>query len=117
MAAVKLVTGWMACVILGMASMNTETASGIEASWPQGRLFRIFTSGIIVAASFAISLRASGWLGLGLPLTWGSLLLIGMGLLQLGITDRPIRVIFGLLTALAGFEILYAAVESSVLEP
>ena len=115
MAAVKLVTGWMACVILGMASMNTETAGGIEASWPQGRLFRIFTGGIIVAASFAISLRASSWLGLGLPLTWGSLLLIGMGLLQLGITARPIRVIFGLLTALAGFEILYAAVESSIL--
>lgn len=115
MAAAKLVTGWMACVILGMASINSETEGEIEASWPQGRLFRIFTSGIIVAASFALSLRASSWLGLGLPLSWASLLLIGMGLLQLGITARPIRVIFGLLTTLAGFEILYAAVESSVL--
>ncbi|HEY5159270.1 MAG TPA: hypothetical protein VII93_15010 [Anaerolineales bacterium] len=115
MAAAKLVTGWMACVILGTASINAKTGGEIEASWPQGRLFRIFTSGIIVAASFALSLRTSSWLGLGLPLSWASLLLIGMGLLQLGITARPIRVIFGLLTALAGFEILYAAVESSVL--
>jgi len=115
MAAAKLVTGWMACVILGMASMNAEAGGEIEASWPQGRLFRTFTSGIIVAAAFALSLRTSGWLGLGLPLSWGSLLLIGMGLLQLGITTKPFRVILGLLTALAGFEILYAAVESSVL--
>jgi len=115
MAAAKLVTGWMACVILGMANMNAETSGDTEASWPQGRLFRIFTAGIIVAATFALSLRASNWLGLGMPLTWTSLLLIGMGLLQLGITSRSFRVILGLLTILAGFEILYAAVESSVL--
>jgi len=115
MAATKLVTGWMACVILGMAWMNTEESGRSEVSWLQGRLFRIFSSGIIVAATFALSLRASSSLGLGLPITWGSLLLIGMGLLQLGINDQPFRVILGLLTILAGFEILYAAVESSVL--
>jgi len=115
MAATKLVTGWMACVILGMAWMNTAEGGRTEASWPQGRLFRIFSSGIIVAATFALSLRVSSSLGLGLPITWGSLLLIGMGLLQLGINDQPFRVILGLLTTLAGFEILYAAVESSVL--
>lgn len=115
MAAAKLVTGWMACVILGMAWMNTEASGEIEASWLQGGLFRIFSSGIIVAATFALSLRAANSLGLGLPITWGSLLLIGTGLLQLGINDQPFRVILGLLTTLAGFEILYAAVESSVL--
>jgi hypothetical protein len=40
---------------------------------------------------------------------------MGVGLLHLGMTTRPFRVIIGLLTVLAGFEILYAAVESSVL--
>jgi hypothetical protein len=38
-----------------------------------------------------------------------------MGLLHLGISSQPFRVILGLLTILAGFEILYAAVESSTL--
>lgn len=115
MAASKLVTGWMACAVLGIAQLNTDPAEETEVSWPQGRLFRLFTAGILIAATFALSLRASGWLGLGLPIAWGSLLLIGMGLLQLGISAQPFRVILGLLTVLAGFEILYAAVESSTL--
>lgn len=115
MAASKLVTGWMACAVLGITQLNTDPAEETEVSWPQGRLFRLFTTGIIMAATFALSLRASGWLGLGLPIAWGSLLLIGMGLLQLGISAQPFRVILGLLTVLAGFEILYAAVESSTL--
>jgi hypothetical protein len=115
MAATKLVTGWMACAILSTAKMNTGITEKLEVSWPQGRFFRIFTAGIIVATTFALSLRTSGWLGLVLPVTWGSLLLIGMGLLHLGITAQPMRVILGLLTILAGFEIIYAAVESSTL--
>jgi hypothetical protein len=115
MAAAKLVTGWMACAILGIAQLNRDHAQESEASWPQGRLFRLFTAGIILPATYALSLRASSWLGLTLPIAWGSLLLIGMGLLQLGISTQPFRVIFGLLTVLAGFEILYSAVESSTL--
>jgi len=115
MAAVKLVTGWMVCVILGMGTLRAGLSSELEPSRPQGRLFRIFTSGIIIAATFAISLRASAWLGLSLQLSWGSLLLMGMGLLQLGISAQPFRVILGLVTILGGFEIIYASVESSVL--
>jgi hypothetical protein len=115
MAASKLVTGWMACIVLSMAHLNKSPMEENEASWPQGRLFRLFTSGIFLAASFALSMRASNWLGLSLQITWGSLILIGMGLLQLGISAQPFRVIIGLLTLLAGFEILYAAVESSTL--
>lgn len=115
MAAGKLVTGWMACAVLSMAQLNSDSKGETESSWPQGRLFRLFTAGIFLAATFALSLRASSWLGLSLPIAWGSLLLVGMGLLQLGISAQPFRVVLGLLTVLAGFEILYAAVESSTL--
>lgn len=115
MAAAKLVTGWMACAVLGMAQLNTNPSEATETSWPQGRLFRLFTAGIFIGATFALSLSASSWLGISMPIAWGSLLLIGMGLLQLGISAQPFRVILGLLTVLAGFEILYAAVESSTL--
>ena len=115
MAAGKLVTGWMACAVLSMAQLNSDSKGETESSWPQGRLFRLFTAGIFMAATFALSLRASSWLGLSLPIAWGSLLLVGMGLLQLGISAQPFRVVLGLLTVLAGFEILYAAVESSTL--
>ncbi len=115
MAAGKLVTGWMACAVLGMAQLSNSNTEESEAAWPQGRLFRLFTAGIITAATFGLSLRASNWLGLSLPVAWGSLLLAGMGLLHLGFSAQPFRVVLGLLTVLAGFEILYAAVESSTL--
>ena len=42
-------------------------------------------------------------------------MLIGMGLLHLGISAQPLRIILGLLTVLSGFEIIYAALESSLL--
>jgi len=115
MAAAKLVTGWMACAVLSIAQLNTHPAQETEASWPQGRLFRFFAAGIILAAAFALSLHTSGWLGITLAIVWSSLLLVGMGLLQLGVSTQPFRVTLGLLTVLAGFEILYAAVESSAL--
>jgi len=50
-----------------------------------------------------------------LAVSAGSLLLIGMGLLHLSVTDRILQVTVGLMTVLAGFEILYTAVESSTL--
>jgi hypothetical protein len=115
MAATKLVTGWMVCAILGIAHLNSNPPKDPEGSWPQGRLFRIFTAGIFITTTFALSLNASNWLGIGIPIVWASLLLIGIGLLQLGTSIQPFRVILGILTILAGFEVLYTAVESSAL--
>ncbi len=40
---------------------------------------------------------------------------MGTGLLQLGISKSPLRIIIGLLTVICGFEIFYAAVENSTL--
>jgi len=42
-------------------------------------------------------------------------MLIGIGLLQLSLSSHLLRVIIGLLTILSGFEIIYAAVETSAL--
>jgi hypothetical protein len=57
LAATKLVTGWMACAILGIAQLNTKENAETESSWLQGRLFHIFAAGMVLAASFGISLR------------------------------------------------------------
>jgi hypothetical protein len=43
------------------------------------------------------------------------MLLIGMGLLKLGFTVQPLQATLGILTALSGFEILYATIERSAL--
>jgi len=115
MATVKLVTGWMACAALGMTQVNIGEGPARETAWPQSPLFRIVAAALIGVASLSLATRASAWLGIELSITWGSLLLIGLGLLFLGFTAQPFRVIVGLLTMLAGFEILYAAVETSAL--
>ncbi len=115
MASAKLVTGWMACAVLGIAQRNAGGATETTSSWHEGRLFSIFAAGMVLAAMFALSLRGVAWLGLSLPVVWGGLLLIGLGLLHLAITSDAFRVICGLLTLLSGFEVLYAAVESSTL--
>jgi hypothetical protein len=45
----------------------------------------------------------------------GAGILIGMGVLQLGSTTNILRVLFGLLTVVSGFEVIYAGLEESVL--
>jgi hypothetical protein len=117
MAAAKLVTGWMATAALGMtltALPHVDTAVG--QAWPQGRSFRLFMAGMIFVLAAGVAPRMENAMaGVGTSVIAGAILLTGMGLVQLGTTSEIARVIFGLLTVLAGFETLYAAVEGSIL--
>jgi hypothetical protein len=116
MAAIKLVTGWMSIVILGMTHLNIKEDEGDEKYWPQGWPFRLFAGGVVVVLISAVSPRVENVIpGIGLQVVSGSLILIGMGILHLGMTAKPFRVILGLLTVFSGFESLYAALESSIL--
>jgi hypothetical protein len=115
LAAVKLVNGWMACAVLGIAQINSLGERVTDNIWKQGRLFHVFAAAMVLVATFSLSTRVVTWLGLNDLVAWSGLLLIGLGLLQLGITSDPFRVVIGLLTVMAGFEILYTAVESSAL--
>ncbi len=117
MSSVKLVAGWMSAAILGMTRSGFPSESLEEQGiWPRGRLFRLFAAGIVLLIVAATSPAVDTIMAdAGYAVTSGSLLLIGMGLLHLGITSHILRVVIGLLTVLAGFEILYSAVEGSIL--
>ena len=117
MAAIKLVTGWMAIATLGMTRLSLKEADeSSEQFWPQGRFFRLFAAGIVTVIVTTAAPRVEEIIpGIGLPVISGSLILLGLGMLHLGMTAQPFRVILGLLTILSGFEALYAALESSVL--
>jgi hypothetical protein len=121
MAAVKLVAGWMAAAVLGMAisesvSLRPGTGPAEERAWPSSRVFRLLAGGLVILAAYSLAPGVSAWLP-GIPdyQAQGGIMLIGMGLLHLGLTTQPIRVATGLLTALSGFEIIYAAAETSAL--
>jgi len=114
LAVVKLVGGWMAGAIL--ASSQQITALGDDKyTGLSGHLFKGVAAIMIWMVAFSIAPELGIWLPAKMPILWGGMVLIGMGLLQLGMTTRPFRVALGLLTVLSGFEIIYSSVETSVL--
>lgn len=117
MASVKVVAGWMSAAILGMTRSGLPTQNFDEQGlWPRGRLFRLFAAGMILMIVAATTRGVDTIMAdAGYAVTGGSLLLIGMGLLHLGITSYILRVVIGLMTVLSGFEVLYSAVEGSIL--
>lgn len=115
-AAVKLLAGLVASVILWITASGEGWESVPEPTRiPSGRVFRLLASILVGAAAAGFS-RANL---IGLPVQTpgaitASMVLIGLGLLQTGLSEEPLRVGLGLLTMLAGFDLSYAAVEPSV---
>jgi hypothetical protein len=117
MGSVKLITGWMVVAILGMTRLGlTNTDTEEDSFFPSGEAFRIALMSIVTLAAIGAAPRIEEAIpGFGLPVITGGLILMGAGIVHLGVTSNILRVILGLLTMLAGFEILYAALESAVL--
>jgi hypothetical protein len=118
MGSAKLITGWMVVAALGMTRLGLSTAEDEKENTllPRGQWFRVvlvFVVALVTAA--ATPSIESAIPGLGLPVIAGSLLLIGAGAAHLGMNSDTLNVILGLLTMLIGFEVLYAAIESSIL--
>jgi len=118
MGSAKLITGWMVVAALGMTRLGLSATEDDkeEASLLRGLWFRVILMCIVALVTLGVTTRVEVFIpGLGLPVIAGSVILIGGGVVHLGVTSDLMRVILGLLTMLTGFEILYAAVESSIL--
>jgi len=117
MAAALLVTGWMTVAALGMTLTALPPQSEFtDKSWPQGRAFRLFMAGMIFVLAAGLTPRVqTSMAGVEPPVIAGSILLAGIGFLQLGTSSQIARIMLGLLTVLTGFEVFYAAVEGSIL--
>ncbi|MCK4800681.1 MAG: hypothetical protein KAS84_01715 [Anaerolineales bacterium] len=117
-AVVKLVAGWMAAAILILTYVNLPTAAAepqISINLPR-RFFKGFTAFLIGLSVYSLQAVALRWfLGATTQQALGGLLLLGLGLLQLGLSREVIRIVIGLLTVISGFEVLYATLEASVL--
>ncbi len=113
LAVIKLISGWMAGAILGSA-VKEDSLLFVEDNSVEQR-FKLIIVLIIWIFSFSITQSIKTRLPIPDTLIWGGVLLIIMGILQIGMSVRPIRIIFGLLTAFSGFEVLYAGVEQSLL--
>lgn len=136
MAGSKLIAGWIAGAVLAMAVISFSKPeieeldegefvtreilqsqnSAAGAFTLSGGIFKLMAAFLVGLTVFSVAPRATEWIrGIQLAQAWGGFILIGMGLLQLGFTAHPFRTILGLLTAMSGFEILYAVAERSTL--
>ncbi|MEN8173193.1 MAG: hypothetical protein ABFS03_09980 [Chloroflexota bacterium] len=117
LAVIKLVAGWIAAAILGMSLIEQHHAWGDELGHHfSGSLFRIFIAGLMGLAMLSLAPEISQWaVHASSEQILGSLILTSFGLLHLGFTVQPDRIILGLLTVLSGFEIIYATMETSLL--
>lgn len=112
---VKLVAGWMAGAVLS-ASQPPSSPDQARSAADRSRIaFRLAAAAMVAILVFSVAPQVAGGLNIALAAVQGGMVLVGLGLLQLGMTSQPLRAVLGLLTLLTGFEILYAAVESSVM--
>jgi hypothetical protein len=114
LAVVKLIAGWMAGAVLSATRPDEDLLEEKAPSLVRS-LFRVIASVLVLALVFSIAPAASKLLPVTPRLLEGGFVLVGIGLLHLGMTTRPLRVILGLLTVLSGFELVYAALETSIL--
>lgn len=115
-ATVKLVTGWMSVAVFGMALVDysKESEQGDKLNLP-GKLFRVMVAALVGLVVVSLLPNILIWFSTAtIQQGLGGAFLLGLGLLHLGLSDAPSRVIMGLLTVMAGFETLYAAVETSI---
>ncbi len=117
MASAKLVTGWMVVAALGMTRLGlAQTEEARSPFGERGQWFSLILVGIVSVVTVGASARIEAAIpGLGQQVIAGGILLAGTGLIHLGITSDIFRVTLALLTLVTGFEVIYAAVESSIL--
>lgn len=115
LAAVKLVAGWMAGVLLFISRGRSRLPAELP-RWPAEWLFRLVASVMVfLAVASFVPQVVTALPQMAVLQAWGGLTLIGMGLLTLGFSQRTLATLLSLLTFLSGFEILYAVVEESTL--
>lgn len=117
LAAVKLVTGWMAGAILGLTRLTAVLEKEeSDTRFPTGRSFQGLAALLVFLTVFGSAPRLAAWAGnIGINHAWAGLILAGMGVLQISLTPRIFKNFLGLLMLFSGFEIIYATVEASIL--
>lgn len=110
------VVGGCACGILATTPISASSAEDSrKTDVPSGMSFRLVAVLLVGLASVALArgvLGSNATLAPGVPV--GAGLLVGLGLLQVGLSEEPLRVGSGLMAMIGGFEIGYTTVESAV---
>jgi len=116
LAIIKLIVGWMATAAIGLTCLRqmddnspTESTSSL--------FFRALAGLMIILVMFVISsnLQETVFPNVDLVIIRSGLMMVGMALMQLGTNASPYLTIMSLLSFMAGFELIHAALERSTL--
>jgi ABC-type thiamin/hydroxymethylpyrimidine transport system permease subunit len=126
----KLISGWIACAVLGMAvssnpplpttgrnqKLRTTPPLLRFLNIPPSTIFYLLSAVLVDLLAISASVIVKAWLpGILDEQIWAGFILIGMGIIQLSFRTDAFSIIVGLLTTLAGFEIIYVTIEGSIL--
>jgi hypothetical protein len=132
MAASILISGIIACIVLTMAIINqseahddgyhfrfsiaalkTNTHRKDKPLSETNLLFNIFAGLLVCLLVFSLSgsIEMQDMNNLDI---WSTLILICLGLLKVSLTQQTYQTMVGLLTALSGFEIFYASIDTAI---
>jgi hypothetical protein len=106
-------TGFVACALLALGFQRGGwTPDGLEKG---GRAFRAATVMLVAAAAWGLAIPYAASAGaIPAPRLTSAVMILAMGLLQLGLSQEQGAAAVGLLTTLAGFEVWYAGLEPSL---
>jgi hypothetical protein len=115
-AAVKTVVGWIAVTLLAVTLSREKRPIREGDNSPLSVLFRASLLLFLFSAIVALLPQLAG--GFGDPplgVAFSACFLIGSGLLNLGLSEHPLRAGVSLLTVFQGFELGYLWIEQSLL--
>jgi hypothetical protein len=116
LAVAKTIVGWIAVALLGVTLSRENRLSRGEESIPISSVFRFSLLLFLFSSIVSLLPQLSGvfrdppqWVA------FAACFLIGAGLLNIGLSEPPLRTAVGLLTVLQGFELGYLWIEQSLL--
>jgi hypothetical protein len=110
-------TGFVACALLALGFQRGGWTPKVEADGLEkgGRAFRAATVMLVAAAAWGLAIPYAASAGaIPAPRLTSAVMILAMGLLQLGLSQEQGAAAVGLLTTLAGFEVWYAGLEPSL---
>ena len=115
-AVIKVIVGWMATAAIGLSCLRQMSLESTTEP-PASLFFRGLAGLMIILVIFVITptLQDAVFPDTDLSIVRSGLMLIGLAFMQLGTTASPYLTIMGLLSAMAGFELIHASLEQSTL--
>lgn len=116
MAVIKLIVGWMAAAAIGLTCLR-QLNPGNQTETTSSLIFRSVSGLLVILAIFLLTpaLQENVFPRVELIILQSGLMLMGLAVMQLGSTTEAYLTVISLLSLLAGFEIIHAALEMSTL--